>query len=60
MFVDDLLLSGEATEQQMVCVMNILQIFCVMSGQEVSTEQTRVYFSNNVARGVRSQLISLY
>jgi uncharacterized protein YbaP (TraB family) len=36
MFADDLLLFGEATEEQMECMINSLNNFCSMSGQEVS------------------------
>lgn len=36
MFADDLLLFGEATERQMKCVTNTLNLLCSMLGQEVS------------------------
>jgi hypothetical protein len=49
MFADDLLLFGEATENQMDCVMNILTKFCSMSGQEASYEKTSILFSKNVS-----------
>ncbi|MCH81009.1 non-LTR retrotransposon transposase, partial [Trifolium medium] len=42
MFADDLLLFGEASENQTRCVMDILQQFCCMSGQQVSQEKTSV------------------
>jgi hypothetical protein len=47
MFADDLLLFGEASENQMNCVMQILDTFCKLSGQEVSqakTISTRILF----------------
>jgi hypothetical protein len=57
MFADDLLLFGEATENQMDCVMNILTKFCSMSGQEVSYEKTSILFSKNVSRQIRNKLV---
>jgi hypothetical protein len=40
MFADDLLLFGQATEDQMNCVKHILEKFCVQSGQKVIQEKT--------------------
>jgi hypothetical protein len=51
MFADDLLLFGEASEEQMCCVMATLQTFCNMSGQEISQDKTSVLFSKNVQEG---------
>jgi hypothetical protein len=48
MFVDDLLLFGEATDSQIICVKNALECFCTMSGQQVSHEKTSIFFSKNV------------
>ncbi|KAK2394949.1 hypothetical protein QL285_056723 [Trifolium repens] len=59
MFADDLLLFGEATENQMKCVMEILHKFCIVSGQEVSHEKTSVLFSKNVRRGMRDKLLHM-
>jgi hypothetical protein len=44
MFADDLLF-GEATEDQINCVMKVLKFFSNMSGQEVSQEKTSIFFS---------------
>jgi hypothetical protein len=59
MFADDLLLFGEASEGQMRCVLDTLQKFCGMSGQEVSQEKTSVMFSGNVERSLRTKLLSM-
>jgi hypothetical protein len=59
MFADDLLLFGEATEDQMKCVMNILQKFCRLSGQQVSQEKTSIFFSKNTSRGIKDKLLQL-
>ncbi|XP_058758883.1 uncharacterized mitochondrial protein AtMg01250-like [Vicia villosa] len=50
MFVDDLLLFGKATAAQMKYVTSIFDKLSSMSGQQVSHEKTRVYFSKNVNR----------
>lgn len=44
-FVDDLLLFGEAKPRQMQCVMRCLKKFCAMSGEQVSYDKTKVLFS---------------
>jgi mannosylglycoprotein endo-beta-mannosidase len=59
MFADDLLLFGEATEAQMKCVLDSLNLFCAMSGQETSQEKTSVLFSNNVDRGMKNKLLNM-
>jgi hypothetical protein len=59
MFADDLLLFGEANERQMQCVMDTMETFCSMSGQEVSIEKTSILFSRNVGRSVRSRLVHI-
>ncbi|GAU10179.1 hypothetical protein TSUD_416550 [Trifolium subterraneum] len=59
MFADDLLLFGEASERQMKCVTDTLEIFCDMSGQEVIIEKTSIIFSRNVERSMRSRLLHI-
>ncbi|XP_058733915.1 uncharacterized protein LOC131605592 [Vicia villosa] len=59
MFADDLLIFGEASEKQVSCMMEILKKFCSMSGQDISKEKSSILFSRNVARSVRSRLMSL-
>lgn len=51
MFEDVLLLFGEATKNQMRCITNTLNHFCMLSGQKVSLEKTSILFSKNVPRG---------
>jgi ribonuclease HI len=57
MFADDLLLFGEATSCQMNCLLEVLNKFCGMSGQEVSYEKTSILFSKNVDQATRNMLI---
>jgi hypothetical protein len=59
MFADDLLLFGEAKEGQMQCVIDTLNKFCNLSGQEVSQEKTSIYFSKNVSRELKNKLIRI-
>lgn len=59
MFVDDLLLFGEATEDQMKCVVDILTKFCNMAGQQVSNEKTSIFFSANATRGLKEKLVRI-
>jgi hypothetical protein len=43
----------------MKCVVDALNHFCSMSGQEVSQEKTSVLFSRNVNRGLKMTLLSI-
>lgn len=43
-FADDVLLFGEASIEQINCVMDCLQTFCDATGQKVSKENTRIFF----------------
>lgn len=56
MFADDLLLFGKATNDNMRCVMEVLNNFCEMSGQMVSSEKTSIFFSKNVDTRIRRRL----
>ncbi|XP_058759648.1 uncharacterized protein LOC131632954 [Vicia villosa] len=59
MFADDLLIFGEASEQQVMCVKNTLDVFCEMSGQEISEEKSSILFSDNVSKRLRTSLRNL-
>lgn len=59
MFVDDILLFGEATTKQIHCVKQTLNIFCNMSEQEVSQNKTRIFFPKNVNNTLRNQLVHI-
>ncbi|KAH9673795.1 reverse transcriptase domain-containing protein [Citrus sinensis] len=47
-FTDDLLLLAEASCNQAHMINNVLNIFCSCSGELISKQKTRVYFSKNV------------
>lgn len=59
MFADDLLLYGRASVEQMQCVLQVLDQFCSLSGQQVSIEKSCLYFSKNVTPQVRRDLVQL-
>lgn len=47
-FADDLILFAEATMEQASLIKETLKLFCESSGQRVSQDKTRVFFSKNV------------
>lgn len=55
-FADDLLLFAEASVDQINIISFILDIFCQSSGQRVSKDKTRIYFSGNVPRQLREEI----
>lgn len=57
-FADDVLLFAEAREDQIILIKKILELFCRSSGQKVSEEKTRIFFSNNMDRGIQTQICS--
>jgi len=56
MFVDDVILLGEATKEQAQAVKRCLQEFCEASGQKVSQEKSRIYFSPNTNEAVVAEV----
>lgn len=40
----------------MNCVLNILNKFCSMSGQQISQEKSRIFYSKNIVRSMRDML----
>jgi hypothetical protein len=59
MFADDLILFAEANVEQMVVVLNILNHFCQLSGQQISQEKTSIMFSKNVSTQLREELVMM-
>lgn len=49
-FADDLILFAEASVSQVRVIRRILEQFCIASGQKVSLEKSKIYFSENVSR----------
>jgi hypothetical protein len=56
MFADDLLLFSQATDESMMVVMNVLQNFCSMSGQQVNYDKSSIFISRNVSVAKRASL----
>lgn len=59
MFAEDLLLFGKATDKKITCVINVLSKFCAMSGQRISAEKTKIFFSKNTQDHDRRAIINL-
>lgn len=55
-FANDLILFAEASLEQARIIQMILHNFCTSSGQKVSNDKTRIYFSKNVGWNVRSEI----
>ncbi|PNX94786.1 ribonuclease H [Trifolium pratense] len=56
MFADDLLLFGQAVEENMKVIMEVLNKFCSMSGQRVNYDKSSIFFSRNVTTNRRATL----
>lgn len=56
-FADDLILFAKASVAQIRIIRQVLEQFCVASGQKVSPEKSKILFSLNVKRDLK-QLIS--
>lgn len=48
-FADDLVLFGEATEENITNVMDCLDAFCSFSGQRVNSSKSKIFFSSNTS-----------
>lgn len=55
-FADDLMLFAEASADQVEIIKTTLKLFCDSSGQKVSQDKTRVFFSRNVSREKKKEL----
>ncbi|WJX25594.1 hypothetical protein P8452_14621 [Trifolium repens] len=56
MFAVDLLLFGQAKEENMTMVLNVLNTFCSMSGQQVNYDKSSIFFSRSVPATRRATL----
>lgn len=55
-FADDLILFAEASVAQIKVIRSILERFCSASGQKVSLEKSKIFFSDNVSRDLERQI----
>lgn len=55
-FADDVLLFAEASEEQIILLKHILDLFCRCSSQKISEAKTRIFFSKNVDSCVKNTI----
>ncbi|XP_074299645.1 uncharacterized protein LOC141630789 [Silene latifolia] len=55
-FADDMVLFGEANEEQALVMRYVLDNFCEASGEKISSAKSRVFFSSNTAEEIRSKV----
>lgn len=58
-FADDMILFGEASENQLKVMMDCLNVFCRYSGQKVNYTKSSIFFSKNVSETSACALSSL-
>ncbi|KAK4286586.1 hypothetical protein QN277_003122 [Acacia crassicarpa] len=56
MFADDLLLFGEASEEQATCMMEAIHNFCEASGEKVSISKSSLFFSPRVSTVLKGRI----
>lgn len=57
-FTDDLVLFAKADKKNCIAIKDAIETFCVLYGQKVSDEKSRVFFSPNISREVCEELCS--
>ena len=55
-FADDLVLFAKADRKNCMAIKDAIETFCVLFGQKMSAEKSRVFFSPNVSRDSREDL----
>ena len=55
-FADNLILFAKVEEQACEAISEVLNRFCKESGQKVSREKSKIYFSPNVQEGVKEEI----
>ncbi|KAJ1695184.1 hypothetical protein LUZ63_011882 [Rhynchospora breviuscula] len=60
LYADDLLIFGEASQQEITCVHRVLNLFCNMSGQQIGSDKTRIWFSKATPPHLRQLAISAF
>lgn len=56
MLVDDLMLCGKASPQEVSAMANILQQFCIASGQTPNRNKSAILFSKNIPMQVKQEV----
>lgn len=55
-FADDLILFAEASVKQIRVIRRVLERFCISSGQKVSLDKSKIFFSENVSRDMEKMI----
>jgi mannosylglycoprotein endo-beta-mannosidase len=55
-FADDLVLVAEASPSQAILIREVLDEFCLHSGQKVNLNKSKVFFSKNITRNLAESL----
>lgn len=58
-FVDDLVLFGEASKSQVLCILDCMGEFSHASGEVIAKEKSKIYFSHNVTHVEKDNLSRL-
>lgn len=58
-FADDVLLFAEASEDQVLLIKKVLDLFCRFSGLKVSDPKSRIFFSKNVNGVLKNHLCNI-
>ncbi|CAN1777828.1 Putative ribonuclease H protein At1g65750 [Linum perenne] len=56
LFADDTILFGQATTREAEKIRDILERYCVVSGQAINTEKSAIYFSQNTPNDLKLQV----
>ena len=56
LFVDDILLFGKVDSAACEAILEVLGKFCAESGQKISLEKSRIYFSPNVSESLKEEV----
>ena len=54
-FADDLMLFAKVSKEGCEAIKDVLDVFCVESGQKISLEKSRIYFSPNVQSNIKDK-----
>ena len=58
-FVDDLLLFAKTDERNVEAVVEVLDVFCKLSGLKISKEKSIVFFSPNISMEDKLDIVNL-
>ena len=59
-FADDLMLFTKANRENCVAIKEVLESFCELSGQQIGSEKSRIYFSPNVDQNFQEGCVKFW